>query len=137
MGGKFLGPLILVSILLTIAILAIFFIYQRDPIYEQTMVFTSIVFYEMLRIVAIRSEYKLPFFSNIYLVLAIAGSLALQLIILYLPLSFAGVTLQELFKVTPLHLQDWVLLLGTGIFLLFFMRILVITPIFNLFRSQT
>ncbi|OGE38025.1 calcium-translocating P-type ATPase, PMCA-type [Candidatus Daviesbacteria bacterium RIFCSPLOWO2_01_FULL_39_12] len=136
-GGKFLGPLILVSILLTIAILAIFFIYQRDPIYEQTMVFTSIVFYEMLRIVAIRSEYKLPFFSNIYLVLAIAGSLALQLIILYLPLSFAGVTLQELFKVTPLHLQDWVLLLGTGIFLLFFMRILVITPIFNLFRSQT
>ncbi|MDP3973450.1 MAG: calcium-translocating P-type ATPase, PMCA-type [Candidatus Daviesbacteria bacterium] len=135
-GGRFLGPLMAVSVLLTIAILLIFFIYQKDPIYEQTMVFTAIVFYEMLRIVAIRSEYKLPFFSNPFLVLAITGSLILQLLILYLPISFAGVTLQQLFKVHPLTLMDWGLLLGVGIFLLFIMRMLVVTPIFNLFRKS-
>lgn len=134
-GGRFLGPLIVVSIMLTIAILVIFFIYQRDPVYEQTMVFTAIVFYEMLRIIAIRQEYKLPFFSNIYLTLAIAGSLILQLVILYLPLSLGGVSLQELFKVHPLNLYDWVILLGVGVFSLFVMRILVITPVFNFFRK--
>ena len=133
-GGKFLGPLTVVSILLTAAILAIFLMYEKDPIYEQTMVFTSIVFYEMLRIIAIRSEYKLPFFSNKFLVLAISGSLALQLAILYLPLSFAGITLQELFKVTPLHIQDWLLIMGVGILLLFVMRIMVVNPIFNFLR---
>lgn len=134
-GGRFLGPLIVVSVLLTAAILAIFLIYEKDPIYEQTMVFSAIVFYEMLRIIAIRSEYKLPFFSNKFLILAIAGSLILHLMILYLPVSFAGVTLQELFKVQPLNLYDWTLLLGVGIFLLFIMRILVVTPLFNFFRK--
>lgn len=134
-GGRFLGPLVVVSIMLTIAILAIFFIYQKDPIYEQTMVFSAIVFYEMLRIFAIRSEYKLPFFSNKFLILAIAGSLILHLMILYLPVSFAGITLQQLFKVQPLNLYDWTLLLGVGIFLLFVMRILVVTPVFNFFRK--
>ena len=124
-GGRFLGPLIIVSMLLTAAILFIFLMYEKDPIYEQTMVFTSIVVYEMLRITAIRNEYKLPFFSNPFLILAIVGSLVLQLVILYLPLSFAGVTLQELFKVTPLHIQDWALIIGIGLFLLFAMRILV------------
>jgi len=122
-GGRFLGPLIVISIILTLAILAIFLIYEKDPIYEQTMVFTSIVFYEMLRIIAIRSEYQLPFFSNKYLMLAIAGSLLLQFMILYLPLSFAGTTLQELFKVAPLHIQDWALIVGIGFFLFFAMRV--------------
>ncbi len=122
-GGRFLGPLIVISIILTLAILAIFLIYEKDPIYEQTMVFTSIVFYEMLRIIAIRSEYQLPFFSNKYLILAIAGSLLLQFMILYLPLSFAGTTLQELFKVAPLHIQDWALIVGIGFFLFFAMRV--------------
>lgn len=136
-GGKFLGPLVVVSVLLTLAILAIFFIYQKDPIYEQTMVFTSIVVYEMIRIFAIRSEYKLPIFSNIYLQLAIAATLILQIIILYLPISFAGITLQELFKVHPLNISDWALLLGIGLFLLFIMRILVITPVFNFFRKAS
>ncbi len=130
-GGRFLGPLIIISILLTVAILFIFLMYEKDPIYEQTMVFTSIVVYEMLRIITIRSEYKLPFFSNPFLILAITGSLILQLLILYLPISFAGVTLQELFKVTPLHIKDWTLIAGIGIFLFFIIRILVIKPIFN------
>lgn len=128
-GGKFLGPLLIVSILLTLAILGIFFIYEKDPVYEQTMVFTSIVFYEMLRIIAIRREYKLPFFSNIYLVFAIAISLLLQLVILYLPVKMGTLTLQELFKVHPLNIVDWGLILGIGIFLFFMMRFLVKRPL--------
>ena len=134
-GGKFLGPLLIVSLLLTISILFIFLMYEKDPIYEQTMVFTSIVVYEMLRIFAIRSEYKLPFFSNPFLILAITSSLILHLLILYLPISFGGTTLQDLFKVTPLHIEDWALITGIGIFLLFIMRIIVIKPIFGFFRS--
>ena len=133
-GGRFLGPLVIISLLLTAAILFIFLMYEKEPVYEQTMVFTSIVVYEMLRIAAIRGEYKLSFFSNKFLVLAIAGSLVLQLAILYLPISFAGITLQELFKVTPLHIQDWLLIMGVGILLLFVMRIMVVKPIFNFLR---
>jgi P-type Ca2+ transporter type 2C len=134
-GGHFLGPLMVISLLLTAAILFIFLVYEKDPIYEQTMVFTSIVVYEMLRIFAIRSEYKLPFFSNPFLIFAIAGSLILHLTILYAPLSFGGVALQELFKVTPLNLKDWGLIMGIGLFLLFAMRTLVVKPIFQIFRS--
>ena len=135
-GGHFLGPLIAISVLLTLAILFIFLMYEKDPVYEQTMVFTSIVVYEMLRIIAIRSEYKLPFFSNPFLILAIAGSLILHLMILYAPISLGGVTLQELFKVAPLHLEDWALIGGIGIFLLFVMRILVVKPIFNWWHNS-
>lgn len=134
-GGHFLGPLITISVLLTVAILFIFLMYEKDPIYEQTMVFTSIVVYEMLRIFAIRSEYKLPFFSNPFLILAITGSLILQLTILYAPFTLGGVSLQELFKVTPLHIQDWALIGGIGVFLLFVMRVLIVKPIFNFFKS--
>lgn len=134
-GGRFLGPLVVVSVLLSAAILAIFLIYEKDPIYEQTMVFSAIVLYEMLRIFAIRSEYKLSFFSNKYLVGAIFTTLILQLMILYAPLSFGGLSLQELFKVQPLLLKDWLLLGGVGVFLLFAMRIIVIKPIFKLIHS--
>lgn len=134
-GGSFLGSLLVISVLLTLAILAIFFIYQKDPVYEQTMVFSAIVFYEMLRIIAIRREYKLPFFSNKYLITAIAASLILHLMILYLPLSIAGMNLQQLFKVAPLTFQDWALLLGVGVLLLFVMRTLVVKPIFKSVRS--
>ncbi|MBI2020865.1 calcium-translocating P-type ATPase, PMCA-type [Candidatus Daviesbacteria bacterium] len=134
-GGRFLGPLIAVSVLLTAAILLIFMIYEKDPIYEQTMVFSAIVLYEMLRIIAIRSEYKLSFFSNKYLVGAIFTTLILQILILYAPLSFAGLSLQEVFKVQPLSLKDWLLLGSVGIFLLFAMRIIVIKPIFKFIHS--
>lgn len=135
-GGKFLGPLITVSVLLTIAILIIFFLYEKSPTYEQTMVFSAIVLYEMVRIFAIRSEYNLPFFSNIFLFLAISGVFLLHLVILYAPISIAGVTIQQLFKVQPLVLLDWALLLGVGFILLFAMRLLVIKPIFGFIHKE-
>lgn len=134
-GGSFLRSLMIVSLIMTLTILAIFFIYQKDPIYEQTMVFSAIIFYEMLRIIIIRREYKLSFFSNMYLIAAIAISLILHLVILYLPFSIAGINLQNLFRVYPLAFQDWALLLGVGIFLFFIMRVLVVTPIFKSIRS--
>lgn len=135
-GGRFLGPLFIVSGFLTIAILAIFFIYQRSPIYEQTMVFTAIVFYEMLRIFAIRSEYKMPFFSNPFLILAIAVSLGLHLLILYMPVELFGLSLQQLFKVQPLSLSDWLLLAGIGVVLFIVMR-LSVTVSYKLHPSIT
>ena len=123
--GKFIRTMVLISSMLTIAILGIFGFSKENLIHAQTLVFTAVVLYEMIRIVAIRSEYHLPLFSNIFLWLAISVSLILQLSVLYLPLNIAGSSLQDLFKVQPLSLIDWGILLGIGFVLLLVMKLLV------------
>lgn len=113
---KFIRTLILISLLMTVAILGIFGFAKDNLIYAQTLTFTAIVLYEMVRIVAIRSEYHLPLFSNKFLILSIFISLGLQIILLYSPIS-------KFFKIQPLNLFDWIVLLGVGILLLFIMRL--------------
>lgn len=120
---KFFKKLILASLLMTAAILGIFYYYQDNTALAQTMAFTAIVVFEMIRIANIRSEYNLSMFSNKYLLLAIFFSLALQLIVLYLPISIAGNSLQTLFKVQPLSLNDWLILIGASVLMYIIMRL--------------
>lgn len=108
---KFLA---LISFMTTVAVLIIIGVMKNDPVHEQTMAFTSVVVFEMVILWAIRSQYKLSIFSNKYLVMAVSASLLLQLGVLYLPLSFGAFTLQELFKVVPLSLSDWGIILGAA-----------------------
>ena len=108
---KFLA---LISFMTTVAVLIIIGLMKNDPIHEQTMAFTSVVVFEMVILWAIRSQYKLGIFSNKYLVMAVSASLLLQLGVLYLPLSFGAFTLQELFKVVPLSISDWGIILGAA-----------------------
>lgn len=111
---EFFKFLAVISGFVTIAVLTIIGLMKNDPVHEQTMAFTAVVLFEMIIIWAIRSQYKLPFFSNKYLLLAVSASIILQLLVLYLPLQIAGQSLQDLFKVTPLGWTDWGIILLTG-----------------------
>ena len=84
----------------------------------QTMVFTFLVFFELIRIQVIRSEYKLSLFSNKWLIGAMLFSAGLQLIVLYTPLS-------NIFKTTPLSLIDWGVLLVASIILLILYKLIM------------
>lgn len=119
---KFFKKMILASFILTIPTLLIFFVYKDSLIHAQTLAFTAVVLYEMIRLLDIRADYNLKVFSNKYLNLAVLTSILLQLMVLYLPLKFGSTTLQSLFKVQPLNLIDWVVLLSVGIILFFVMR---------------
>jgi len=77
----------------------------------RTMAFTGMVFFEIVRLAMIRSQYKTAAFSNIYLILAVIISLVLQGIVVYVP------ALNKIFKTVPLGLHDWLWIAGTGIVL--------------------
>ncbi|MBI2405679.1 cation-translocating P-type ATPase, partial [Candidatus Microgenomates bacterium] len=113
---KFIRTLFLISSMMTIAILGIFGFSKESLIHGQTMVFTAVVLYEMVRIVAIRSQYHLPLFSNRFLWLSMGLSVGLQFILLYSPLN-------TFFKIQPLALIDWVILILIGSALLLSMRL--------------
>ena len=105
--------LIVIGLILTIIVSTIFFAYlPQGLVIAQTMVFTALIVYEFVRIVVIRTQEKISFFSNKWLVIALAGSLILQLLILYNPFG-AGFPLQEWFGVVPLSFTDWgIIILG-------------------------
>lgn len=109
------------SLILTLAILGIFYYYRDQVVLAQTLAFTSVVVYEIIRLIDIRSEYSLGIFSNKYLIVAVSISLLLQLSVLYLPISFGETNLQELFKVQAPSLEHWGIILGIGVILYFVM----------------
>ncbi|HLC79524.1 MAG TPA: cation-translocating P-type ATPase [archaeon] len=107
---KKLGKIMLaISAMLTIVVLAIFYYYlPQGIVIAQTMVFTCLVFYEFVRIVVIRRQEKLGFFSNKWLVVALLGSFVLQLFVLYTPAS-------NWFGTVSLGIEDWAIILLGGI----------------------
>jgi len=90
----------------SILIIILFFIslYLWNIDIAKTMVFVAFVLYEFIVIVFIRHKDGLRFFSNKYLILALALSIILQLLIIYSPLN-------ELFKLTPLNFVQWLILI--------------------------
>lgn len=95
-----------VGIELTILLLVIFILgLNYGLLVAQTMVFTGFVLFELLRIWSIRYSEKLRTISNKWLILAITISLALQLIVLYTPLS-------TYFNTFPLSPDQWKILIG-------------------------
>ncbi|MEF8779453.1 MAG: cation-translocating P-type ATPase [Haloferacaceae archaeon] len=68
--------------------------------YAMTMVFTGFVALEFEKLYVIRWFRETPTFSNPWLALAVGGSLALQLAVLYTPLN-------QYFGTVPLGLADW------------------------------
>lgn len=80
--------------------------------------FTAMVVYEMVRLVDIRTDYKIRWFSNPWLSIAIASSLALQLMVLYLP------GLAKYFAVGPLSAHDWSIMLFGSVVLIIVMKLL-------------
>ena len=74
--------------------------------------FTAMVIYELIRLVDIRTDYRIKWFSNPWLTVAIVSSFALQVAVLYVPF------MAKYFEVEPLLAHDWVIM-GAGIVGLF------------------
>ncbi|HZX20654.1 MAG TPA: cation-transporting P-type ATPase [archaeon] len=109
--------MLIIAGILTIIVSGIFFFYlEKSLALAQTMVFTSLIVYEFVRIVVIREQEELGFFSNKWLVLALGVSLFLQFSLIYWPAEFA-LNLDffgeqcafptECFGIVPLSLFDW------------------------------
>lgn len=80
--------------------------------------FTAMVVYEMVRLVDIRTDYKIRWFSNPMLTVFMAISLALQFAVLYTPF------LADYFGVGPLQPHDW-LFMAVGSVVLFVLMKLI------------
>jgi Ca2+-transporting ATPase len=114
--------MVFVGVVLTVLVSLLFFIgLNTSKEMAMTLVFTGFVVYELLRIIIIRTNERMPLFNNKLLVFAVMLSLGLQLIVLYTPLN-------KFFNVVPLHWIQWLWILGLGIagtgFILFFTKVL-------------
>ena len=78
---------------------------QSVPL-AQTMALTTLVVLELVWVQVIRSRYHIGLFSNRWLVFALAGSLALQLCVIYIP------PLQKVFGTVSLGKTDWGVILA-------------------------
>lgn len=83
-----------------------------------TTLFTGMVIYELLHLVDIRSQYKISWRANPWLVASIGFSVILQLAVIYIP------TFAENFDATPLGIRQWIIILIGAIILSIIMRIL-------------
>ena len=98
-----------VSAILAIIVLSIFFYsLPKGLIFAQTMVFTSLVMYEFIRIAVIRKQEGASIFYNTWLIIALLISIAMQLLVLYSPLS-------AWFGTAPLGVSDWGIIVLGGI----------------------
>ncbi len=85
--------------------------------------FTSMVVYELVRLIDIRTDYKIKWFSNPMLSVSMAISFALQFAVLYIP------ALAKYFEVGPLSAHDWVFMVTGSVALFVIMKLL--NPIFD------
>jgi Ca2+-transporting ATPase len=117
---------IMVSVAAIMALVSLLMFYkyspENNPMYAQTIAFTTLVMLQMFNVLNATSETESIFtkgiFSNLYLILAITASLSLQAMIMYVP------ALTRMFKIVPLTAGDWlyitiasslILLLGESI----------------------
>lgn len=80
--------------------------------------FTAMVIYEVVRLVDIRTDYKIRWFSNPWLSVALVSSLLLHMSVLYFP-PFA-----DYFGVGPLNAHDWLIMLAGSVVLFINMKLL-------------
>jgi Ca2+-transporting ATPase len=101
--------ILLVAGILTVGTLGIFYWEQADgsdPIRTQTVAFTTIVFFELFLVFAIRSPrqtlWKVGLFTNKKLIVAVLASMALQILVIYAPF------LSGPFGTEALTAGDWI-----------------------------
>ncbi len=97
--------------------------YWYNHTHESTMAgvsaaFTAMVVYELVRLVDIRTDYKIRWFSNPLLSVSLLFSLLLQFTVLYIPF------LASYFEVGPLSSHDWWFMLGGSLGLFVTMKLL-------------
>ena len=98
----------ILSVFSTIGALILFFrAGGNDPTslaLAQTVAFTYVVIAEFILLLAVRSYFDIPLFTNKWLWVALLGSLGLQAVLIYVP----GV--RDIFEMEPLGINEWVAL---------------------------
>ncbi len=122
--------ILIFGVVLTIATLIIFYINLPEGLNEaRAAAFMAIIVYELVRLVNIRSDYKISWRSNIWLVLAIASSVLMQIAIIYIT------PLANLFEISPIDTVDWVYIAITSLLMFFLLklvdRVLNSIPLFS------
>lgn len=100
-------------ILLTIGTLWLFDVFQQQGLVKaQAVAFTSIVMFELFQAISCRSVRKPAFsvgiFANKWLWIAVASSLALQFMLLYVPFF------QNVFHTAALSFKEWLIITGVA-----------------------
>ena len=109
LSRKLLLEVSVIGIIIAIASLSLFVVSLGEGLLKaQTMVFTSLVVFEFVRVYSVRMKSKIPLASNKKLLVAIAASLLIQLVIIYIPAT------QQIFGTTFLSVFDWIYILATG-----------------------
>ncbi len=101
----------LVGLTVSLGTLAVFYLYMPGGVnFARTMALTTLVVFQMWVVLECKSEtdtlFSFGIFKNLYLLLAIAVSLLLQCMILYVPYF------EFLFKTTGLAPYDWLVILA-------------------------
>ena len=101
---------------------------QRDGALAVSFAFAAMVIYEMIRLIDIRTDYRIKWFSNPWLSVAIVASLLLQVTVIH----FEPVA--NLFGAVSIPITDWVEMLIVGVVLLVAMKIA--NPILDKFLPE-
>lgn len=110
--------IIFFAIALTTATLILFNANLAEGLQEaRAAAFIAIVIFELVRLVNIRSDYKVPWRENLLLPISIIVAVLLQLVLVYVPV-FA-----DWFEMSPIDLFDWVYILVVGAILYVSFRI--------------
>lgn len=116
--------MIIFGILLTIATLGLFYLNLGENIQEaRGAAFIAIVFFELVYLFIIRSQYHTPLFSNKWLLLAVIGTVLIQVLIVYVPF------LSQLFNVGHIDFKDWLYIIIVS--LLLGLSFKIIKPLLN------
>ncbi len=111
---KGIAPYVYVyPVILTVFTLWLFDAFQADLVKAQTMAFTSIVMFELFQAISCRSVrspvFSVGLFANKWLWVAVFSSLALHLLIMYVPF------LQGIFSMASLSVGEWVQVVLAGL----------------------
>ena len=82
-----------------------------------SVAFTGLVVYELVRLVVLRTNYRIPWFSNPWLSVALVASFVVQIIVLY------TTPIAELFGVEAFGLRDWLLIAAGSAFIFVAMKL--------------
>jgi P-type Ca2+ transporter type 2C len=93
-----------------------------------SVVFLAMVVYEFARLLDIRSDFHMKWFSNKLLTISLVASLVIQIIILYVP------PLAAIFTVSGVGVSDWAIIIVAGVALLGIMKLL--NPILEIFGPE-
>ena len=132
-GRGIIQFIIIIGILMSvIAIAASYGLWSADDPRWQTVLFTTLVFSQLAVAIAARSEvnsvFRIGFFANRYMIMAVLGTIVLQLVVIYLPLA------QDIFDTIALTPAE--LALSFALALLVFALVEIWKWIFRLRQSR-